>query len=108
MVAQVQLFFLFFVDMQDSVEEGLHKTLGRIAFPFIKKHIVPAAKESEQICLKLLLQRLEKLSVDEKNSKHLQKMLEQKQFESSWEVERVLERWFKLCYLQYVKKQQFG
>ena len=38
--------------------------------------------------MKLLLQSLEKLSVDEKNSKHLQKMLEQKQFENSWKVEK--------------------
>ena len=45
-------------------------------------------KESEQFSLKLLLQSLEKLSVDEKNSKHLQKMLEQKQFENSWKVEK--------------------
>ena len=38
--------------------------------------------------MKLPLQRLEKLSVDEKNSKRLQKMLEQKQFKSNWEVEK--------------------
>ena len=68
---------------------ALPQNLGRTAFPFIKKYIVPAAKKkSEQIYLKLPLQRLEKLSVDEKNSKRLQKMLEQKQFENSWEVEK--------------------
>ena len=38
--------------------------------------------------MKLPLQRLGKLSVDEKNSKRLQKMLEQKQFKNSWEVEK--------------------
>ena len=37
---------------------------------------------------KLPLQILEKLSVDAKNSKYLQKMLEQKQFENSWQVEK--------------------
>ena len=41
-----------------------------------------------QICLKSLLQRLGKLLVDVKNSKHLQKMWEQKQFGNNWEVEK--------------------
>ena len=62
---------------------ALAQTLGRTAILFIKKYIVPAAKKTEQIYLELLLQRSEKLSVDEKNSTHLQKMLEQKQFENS-------------------------
>ena len=66
---KVQLIVLFFVDMQDSKRSQLQK-------------------KSEHIYMKLLLQRLEKLSVDAKNSKHLQIMLEQKQFENSWEVEK--------------------
>ena len=41
-----------------------------------------------QICLKSLLQRLGKLLVDVKNSKHLQKMWEQKQFGNNWEVKK--------------------
>ena len=88
MVAQTSANFPFFVDMQDSVEEVLvllHKLLGKLQFPLLKFRL---QKESEQIYLKLVLQRLEKLSVDEKNSKHLQKLLEQKQFENSWEVDK--------------------
>ena len=46
-------------------------------------------KESEQIYLKLLLQRLEKLSVDEKKLKTFAKDIgKKKQFENSWEVEK--------------------
>ena len=44
---KVQLIFLFFVDMQGSVEEVLvllHKLLGELQFPSLKKYIVPAAK----------------------------------------------------------------
>ena len=41
-----------------------------------------------QFCLKSLLQRLGKLLVDVKNSKHLQKMWEQKQFGNNMEVEK--------------------
>ena len=42
----------------------------------------------EQICLKSLLQRLRKLLVDVKNSKHLQKMWEQKQIGNKWEMKK--------------------
>ena len=45
-------------------------------------------KELGQICLKSVLQRLGKLLVDVKNSKHLQKMWEKKQFENNWEFEK--------------------
>ena len=45
---------------------ALAQTLGRTAIPLIKKYIAQLQKESEQIYLKLLLQRLEKLSGDEK------------------------------------------
>ena len=41
-----QLTFLFFVDMQDSMEEVLvllHKLSGELHFPW-KKYVVPAAK----------------------------------------------------------------
>ena len=78
--------------MQDSVEVVLvllHKLLGELQFPLLNNIKSQLQKESEQIYLKLLLQRLENLSVDEKNSKHLQKLLEQKQFENSgrWKKE---------------------
>ena len=77
--------------MQDNVEEDLvllHKLLGELQFPLLKIIYSKLQKESEQIYLKLLLQRLERLSVDENNSKPLQKVLEEKQFENSWEVEK--------------------
>ena len=61
----------------EEVLELLHKLLGELQFPLLK-NIFPAEKVSEQIYLKLLLQKLEKLSVDEKNLKHLQKLLEKK------------------------------
>ena len=89
MVAQSSANFPFFVDMRGRGFRALAQTLGRTAIPFIKKYIVPAAKKLQEIYLKLLLQRLEKLSVDEKNSKHLQKMLKQEQLENSWEVEKI-------------------
>ena len=91
MVLKVQLISLFCVDMQDSVEEVLmllNKLLGELHFLLFKKIYFQLQNESEQIYLKLLLQRLENLSVDEKNSKHLQKILIQKQFENSWEVKK--------------------
>ena len=57
---------------------ALAQTLGRTAIPFIKNiYIVPAEKTIGENFLELLLQRLEKLSADEKNLKHLQKMLQQ-------------------------------
>ena len=70
---------------------ALAQTLGRTAIPFIKKYIVPAAKRIGAVYLKMPLQRLKKLSVDENNSKRLQKMLEQKQFKNSWEVEKEIQ-----------------
>ena len=57
---------------------ALAQTHGRTAIPFIKKYIVPAAK----------IIGAGKLLVDVKNSKHLQKMWEQKQFGNNWEVEK--------------------
>ena len=77
--------------MQDNVEELLelyHKLLGELQSPSLKKCIVPAAKELGQICLKSLLQRLGKLLVNIKNSKHLQKMWVQKQFGNNLDVEK--------------------
>ena len=53
---KVQLIFLFLVDEQDSLEEVLvllHKLLGEVQFPLLKKYIVPAAKKSEQVYLKI-------------------------------------------------------
>ena len=64
--------------MQDNVEEVL---------VLLRKLIGELQKELGQIYLKSLLQRLGKLLVDAKNSKHLQKMWQQKQFGYNWEVE---------------------
>ena len=69
MVAQSSANFPIFVDMQDCVEELLvllHNFLGELKFPLLKIYCPSCKKKSEQIFLKLLLQRLEKLSVDEK------------------------------------------
>ena len=91
MVAQSSAYFLIFRGLARQHGRGfsaLVQILGRTAILFVKNYIVPAAKKIGQIYLELLLQRLEKLSVDKKNSKHLQKMLEQKQLEISWEVEK--------------------
>ena len=64
--------------MQDNVEEVL---------VLLRKLIGELQKELGQIYLKSLLQRLGKLLVDAKSSKHLQKMWQQKQFGYNWEVE---------------------
>ena len=69
----------------------LAQILGRTAIPFIKKIKSQLQKDSEQIWLKLQLQRLESLSVHEKRVKTFAKMLEQKQFEISWKVEKEIQ-----------------
>ena len=58
------------------------------AIPFIKKHIVPAAKKIEADLFEIAAPEIGKVVSGWKNSKDLQKMLEQKQFENSWEVEK--------------------
>ena len=68
MVAQSSVNFPNFRDHTRQRGRGfgaLAQTLGRTTIPFSKKHIVPAAKRIGA-GLKLLLQRLEKLSVDKK------------------------------------------
>ena len=85
---KVQLVFLFFVDMQDSVEEFVVLLLKPFReFPSLQNIYYQLQKKLEQNHFKSQLQRLEKMSMDEKNSKLLQKMLEQKQLKISWEVE---------------------
>ena len=88
---KIKLIFLFFLDTQDCVKEVLvllHKLLGELQFPLLKNILSQLQKQSEQIFLKLLLHRLEKLSVDEKTQNIFQKMLEQKKFETRWEEEK--------------------
>ena len=77
--------------MQDNVEEVLellNKLMGELQSPLLKNTKSQLRKELVQICLKSLLQRLGKLLVDVKNSEHLQKKWEQKQFGKIWKVEK--------------------
>ena len=64
--------------MQDNVEEGLVRT----AIPFIKKYIVPAAKRIGPDLFEIAAPEIGEVVSGRKNSKYLQKMLEQKQFEN--------------------------
>ena len=71
--------------MQDNVQEGLvllHKLLGELQFPFFKKYIVPAAKRIGPDLFEIAAPEIGEVVSGRKNSKHLQKMLEQKQFEN--------------------------
>ena len=57
--------------MQDSVEGILvllHKLLGELQFPLLKKYIVPAAKKIGADLFKIVAPEMEKLSVDEKKN----------------------------------------
>ena len=88
---KVQLIFPFFVDMQDSMEEVLlllHKLLGELQFILFKKFLVPAAKKFGADLFESAAPEIGELVSGRKNSKHLQNMLEQNQFENSWEVEK--------------------
>ena len=67
---------------------ALAQTLGRTAIPFIKKYIVPAAKRIGADLFEIAAPEIGEVVSGRKNSKRLQKMLEQKQFENSWEVEK--------------------
>ena len=81
----VHLIFIFCADMQDSVEEVLvllHKLLGELQFSFILNYIVSSAKRIGVDLFEIAA------PVDEKHSKHLQKIGEQKQFENNLEVEK--------------------
>ena len=78
--------------MQDSVEEVLallHKFLGELQFPLLKKNIVPAAKRIGADLFDIAAPEIGEIVSGRKNSKNLQKILEQKQFENSWEVEKI-------------------
>ena len=67
---------------------ALAQTLGRTAIPFFKKYIVPAAERIGADLFEIAAPEIGKVVSGQKNSKRLQKMLEQKQFEKSWEVEK--------------------
>ena len=68
---------------------ALAQTHGRTTISFIKKFIVPAAKRIGADLFEIAAQEIgEVVSGQKKNSKHSQKMLKQKQFENSWEVEK--------------------
>ena len=91
MVAQSSAIFPIFRGNARQHGRGfgaLAQTLGRTAIPFIKKYIVPAAKGIGADLFEIAAPEIGEVAVDEKNSKRLQKMLEQKQFENSWEVEK--------------------
>ena len=68
---------------------ALAQTLGRTAIPFIKKNIVPAAKRIGADLFEIAAPEIGEIVSGRKNSKNLQKVLEQKQFENSWEVEKI-------------------
>ena len=67
---------------------ALAQTLGRTAIPFIKKYIVPAAKRIGADLFEIAAPEIGEVVSGQKNSKRLQKMLEQKQFKNSWVVEK--------------------
>ena len=76
--------------MQDSVEEVsvlLYKLLGELQFPLLKNYS-PSCKKNGVNLFETDAPEIGELVSGQKNSKHLQKMLEQKQFVSSWEVEK--------------------
>ena len=64
------------------------QTLGKIAISFIKKYLVLAAKRIGADLFETAAPEFREVVSGRKNSKHLQKMLEQKQFENSWEMEK--------------------
>ena len=63
---------------------ALAQTLVRIAIPFIKKHIVPAAKRIGADLFEIAAPEIGEVFSGRKNSKLLQKLLKQKQIENSW------------------------
>ena len=91
MVAQISANFLIFRGHARQRGRGfgaLAQAHGRTAIPFIKKHIVPAAKRIGADLLEIAAPEIREVVSGRKNSKSLQKMLEQEQFENSWEVEK--------------------
>ena len=69
---------------------ALAQTLGRTAIPFFKKYVVPAAKRIGADLFEMAAPEIREVTSGQKQniSKHLQKTLEQKQFENSWDVEK--------------------
>ena len=91
MVAQSSANFPIFCGQLRQRGRGfgaLAQTLGRTAIPFIKKYIVPAAKRIGADLFEIAAPEIGESVSGQKNSKHLQRMLEQKQFENIWEVEK--------------------
>ena len=75
---KVQLVFLFFVDMQDSVEEVLvllHKHLGELQF-LLLKNIVPAAKRIGAKFFEIAAPEIREVVKGQKKLKKFAKMLE--------------------------------
>ena len=64
------------------------QTLGRTAIPFMKKYIVPAAERIGADLFEIAAPEIgEVVSGRKKNSKNLQKLLKQKNFENRWKKE---------------------
>ena len=64
---------------------ALAQTLGRTVLPYFK-NVVPAAKTIGTGLIEIGAPKIGEVVSGQKNSKHLQKVLEQKQFEKCWEV----------------------
>ena len=91
MVAQSSIIFPIFrghAKQRGRRFGALAQHLGRSAISFIKKCIIPAAKRIGADLFEIAAPDIGEVVSGRKNSKHLQKMLEQKQFENSWEVEK--------------------
>ena len=91
MVARSSANFPIFRGHARQRERGfgaLAQTLGRAAIPSIKKYIVPAAKKIGANLIEIAAPEIGEVVSGRKNSKLLQKILEQKQFKNSWEVEK--------------------
>ena len=92
MVAQIPANFPTFRGHARQREKDfgpLAQTHGRTAIPFIEKYIVPATKRIGVRLFEIAALEVGKaVSGRKKLSGHLQKMLEQKQFEKRWEVEK--------------------
>ena len=83
MVAQNSADFPIFRGHARQLGRGcgaLAQTLVRTAIPFIKKNVVPAAERIGADLCEIAAPEIGEVVSGRKNSKHLQKMWEQKQF----------------------------
>ena len=71
---------------------AIAQILKRNAIPLIRIYIVPAAKRIGADLFEIAAPEIGEVVSGRKNSKNSQKMLEQKQFEKSWEVEKKSKR----------------